>query len=591
KFIFLFISEFGCPMQKIIHTLFFYLICIITVYTQSNGNVLLILVDDLGYGDLSMAANPYLKTPHLDSLSGKSVRFTNFYVSPVCAPTRASLLTGMYHQKVGVQNVTNGFEMLDPNALTMAEILRKVGYKTALFGKWHLGEYYPSTPNAQGFDYYLGFKTGHTADYYHPMLEENETVHRFPGYITDILTDNALDFIASAGAEPFFCYLAYNAPHTPLQIDSSYVTPFLAAGLDERTARVYGMVKNLDDNIGKLLSGLTELGKASNTLVIFMSDNGPISGWQVPQSEMRYNAGLRDQKFTIYEGGTRTQCFWYWPGKIEGKVVEDVAAHIDVLPTILDLLEWPDHHKLGMDGRSLLPSIEGRHKDHYYFQRYDLQSVGSTDPYPGGIARKGDWKLVDGKALYNLRADIGESRDVHAQYPRRYKKMRRAYEHWWQEIVSESDLMKRPIPVGFREAPKVYLQPHHALATGHLKFAGRRGLLGEKIGFHPSGVDGDWVVGWQTVADQLTWDIYIQEDSWFDMGIIGEQWEKLPKKVNILIDAKSVGALEMIHDTQDILGKNRVFLEKGSHKVSVKIIDTLSNADIILNALLIKKVD
>ena len=275
-------------------------------------NLLLILVDDMGYGDLSSAGNPDVKTPYLDTLAKNSVRFKHFYVSPVCAPTRASLLTGRYPQRAGVYSVTNGYESMAPEAVTLGELLQPLGYKTGLFGKWHLGEYYPMTPAAQGFDEFIGFRTGHHADYYDPILEHNGKDQAYQGYITDLLTEEAFTFMEKAES-PFFCYLSLNAPHTPLQIDSSYYISFLEKGLNERTARVYGMMENIDENVGKLLDQLEKIDKLRETIVIFMSDNGPINGWRVPQEKMRYNAGLRDQKFTIYEGGIRTQCFWHWP--------------------------------------------------------------------------------------------------------------------------------------------------------------------------------------------------------------------------------------------------------------------------------------
>ncbi|GAB4406982.1 MAG: hypothetical protein OHK0039_09140 [Bacteroidia bacterium] len=186
--------------------------------TAPQPNILLILVDDLGYGDLSLTGNPHLSTPHLDQLGKESAQFRHFYVSPVCAPTRASLLTGRYHHRAGVRSVTNGFETMVPDEETLAELLAAQGYRTGIFGKWHLGEYYPSLPQAQGFDTFVGFRTGHTDVYEDAVLEKNGAPYPTRGHITRALTDEALAFMAAPG--PFFCYLAYNAPHTPLIIDT-----------------------------------------------------------------------------------------------------------------------------------------------------------------------------------------------------------------------------------------------------------------------------------------------------------------------------------------------------------------------------------
>ena len=249
---------------------------------STSPNILLILTDDMGYGDVGISGNTIIKTPNLDKLGARSVRFRNFYVSPVCAPTRASLLTGRYHQRTGVRSVTNGYETMDPDEITIAEILKEHNYRTGIFGKWHLGEYYPSVPNAQGFDEYLGFRTGHTDFYFDPTLEHNGQPVELSGHITEILSINALEFMTEESQKPFFCYLAYNAPHTPLQVDSSWWDPYASLGIKERNARIYGMVEQLDSSIGGIIDSLNKKGLLDNTIVIFMSDNGPINGWKVP---------------------------------------------------------------------------------------------------------------------------------------------------------------------------------------------------------------------------------------------------------------------------------------------------------------------
>ncbi|NND33948.1 MAG: arylsulfatase, partial [Saprospiraceae bacterium] len=477
-------------------------------------NILLILVDDLGYGDLSLAANPAISTPNLDRLAAESVHFTEFYVSPVCAPTRASLLTGRYHQRTGVQSVTNGYETINPDETTLAEILKSTGYRTGIFGKWHLGEYYPSLPNAQGFDEYIGFRTGHTDKYFNATLEKNGRAHATYGYITDVLTQEAFQFIKTAEKQPFFCYLAYNAPHTPLQIDSSWFAGHLKQGLPERTARVYGLIENLDQNIGSLLDSLASHNLTDNTIVIFLSDNGPISGWQLPQDHMRYNAGLRDQKFTIYEGGIRTHCFWSWPGRWPSSRRSDVfGAHIDVVPTLLEVLQIANPLGHQIDGISLKSTLEGSSENvpmRTFFQKYALGTFDSHWPYPGGIARKGDWKMVNGTELYDLEADPGEQRDLAAIYPDTLRKLDEAYHSWWQSILSGSERAKANILVGHLTEEIIELQPHHGIKQGNITFTGKRGLTGEKIGTHPSGVDGDWLAGWEGPDDGITWPIDVQ---------------------------------------------------------------------------------
>lgn len=502
----------------------------------------------MGYGDVTGAGNPYVRTPHLDRLARSGVQFSNFYVSSVCAPTRASLLTGRYHQRAGVRSVTNGHETMDPSEKTIAEYLKPRGYRTAIFGKWHLGEYYPSLPNAQGFDEFLGFRTGHTADYYDPVLDHNGREVQQQGYITDLLTEKALQFMAADPSEPFFCYLAYNAPHTPLQVDSSWWQPYAAQGLDERTARIYGMIEYIDANIGKIVDQLTEAQRLEETIIIFMSDNGPISGWRLPQEELRYNAGLRDQKFSIYDGGIRTQSYWSWAGHWPaGRTLSQVAAHIDVLPTLLEVIgQAPDRDKKIMDGISLQACLSGKTSepnDRIFFQNFELSTLDQLVGYPGGIARQGPWKMVNGEYLYHLENDIGETQNLAEQQPEIFHRLDRAYRAWWDEIVKNDSLKVPPVPVGYAEADSVAIQPHHAKAAGDLVFLGRRGLLGERTGSHPSGVDGDWLSNWQQKTDRADWQIEVVESGNYEIGL-NARYQKNEAPIALQVQ---IGADQLMH--------------------------------------------
>lgn len=509
-----------------------------TIATDPAPNVLLILVDDMGFGDVNFAGNPYLKTPALNQLKKESVRFNQFYVSPVCAPTRASLLTGRYHQRGGVRSVTNGFETINPDETTLAELLQTAGYRTGLFGKWHLGEYYPSVPNAQGFDEYLGFRTGHTANYYDAVLEHNGQAQTTSGYITEVLTDQALAFMKQNAQAPFFCYLSYNAPHTPLQIDSSYFLPFLKQGLDERTARIYGMMENIDQNIGRLLANID----LSQTIVIFMSDNGPINGWKVAQETMRYNAGLRDQKFTTFEGGIRTQCLWKWDQHWRPGEIKQPAAHIDLLPTLMSQLNLPIPNQLEIDGRDLSPLLADPSsldlQERFLFQNYHLETVNKPAPYPGGIAIQGPWKMVDDTSLFNLDTDPSESQNLADQHPEKLAELRTAYESWWASLSLTPQRFGMQIPVGHPAENPIFLQPHHGLATGQLKFTGQRGLLGERIGTHPSGVDGDWLTNWSSPTDGITWLVDIQATADYEIGI-RSRGNPVNSKVSFILEIKN----------------------------------------------------
>ena len=505
----------------------FVLLCLAFSGSQAQRterpNVLLIMADDMGFGDIRMAGNPNIHTPNLDQLSAESTNFTNFYVSPVCAPTRASLLTGKYAQRVGVLSVTNGYETLNPEANTLAEAMTAAGYRTGLFGKWHLGENYPSLPNAQGFQEFVGFRTGHFDNYFDPVLERNGEPHPTKGYITDVLTDEVINFIKqSQNGEPFFCYLPYNAPHTPLDVPEEYLKKYQNKGLGERVERVYAMMENLDANVGFLLNFLHESGLEKNTIVIFLSDNGPIDKFRGGPEDWRFNAGLRDQKFTVYEGGIRTRFFARWPGHfVPNRTVEVIAAHIDVMPTLLDLCEIQPTNSLdGVSLKPLLTEAKPRWFERTLFLNYSLQTLQQPAPYPGGIARIQRYKMVDGKELYDLEKDPGEKKNLAPNLPQLLTDLDQQYRAWWRSLFPDGTYTIRPIPVGYDQSPTVRITPHLGRVQGGLEYTGFRGLYGkEKTGIHPSGVDGDWLAHWLTTEDGVTWNIEIMQPGSYEVTL------------------------------------------------------------------------
>lgn len=320
-------------------------------------NVILLMTDDQGYGDLGIHGNTHIRTPQIDRFAREGVQFTRFYVSPVCAPTRASLLTGRYHYRTGVIHTSRGGAKMDSDETTMAEMLRAAGYRTGIFGKWHLGDTHPMRPSDQGFEQSLIHKSGgidqgpdHPSSYFNPRLWRNNDAVETSGYCTDVFFDAALEFIETNRGEPFLVYLPTNTPHTPLDVSPKYSEPYRAMGLDDTTARVYGMVENIDENFGRLIATLERLELRANTLVVFLSDNGP--------EQARYNAGLRDLKSSVYEGGIRAPCFVQWPAGWKGnRSIDRIAAHIDLLPTILDACGVPLPQGSAIDGTTLLPLL------------------------------------------------------------------------------------------------------------------------------------------------------------------------------------------------------------------------------------------
>lgn len=415
-------------------------------------NILLIMTDDQGYGDISAHGNPHLKTPKLDRLRAEGVRFERFYVSPVCTPTRAALMTGRYNYRTGAIDTFAGRSLIHPEEATMAELLGRAGYRTGIFGKWHLGDNYPRRAMDKGFEKSLVHRGGGLMQpsdwpgntYFSPMLSRNGEDWKSSGYCTDVFTDAAMDFMAGADSEPFFCYLAYNAPHTPLEIADEWVAPYSAMGLDEDVAKVYGMCANIDWNVGRTLDKLAELGLADNTLVIFLTDNGP----QRFGGQVRYNAGMRGAKTTVYEGGIRVPSFWRWPAALEaGKRVDVVAGDIDILPTLLDLAGAgiPDN----LDGRSLKPLLASDNApwpERYYFTQWHRGDEPELFRSCAVVGQR--YKLVNGEELYDLVEDPGEECDIAAEKPEVAREMRDAYERWFADVGSTRGYEPQRVVIG-----------------------------------------------------------------------------------------------------------------------------------------------
>ena len=381
-------------------------------------NVVLIMTDDQGWGDVHSHGNDQIDTPTMDQLAASGARFDRFFVSPMCGPTRASLLTGRWNLRTGVSWVSHGKEIMRLDELTLGNAFAEAGYATGAFGKWHNGEYGPYHPNARGFQVFLGFCRGAWENYFNAVIERNREPIETKGYITDVLTDGVLEFIETNRNRPFFCYVPYNAPHHPYQVPEKYFAKYIDRGFDEKTACVYGMVENVDDNLARILAKLDQLQLADNTIVIFTSDNGP---W-MPASgsegswRRRYNGGMRGRKAEVDEGGVRVPLFVRWPGHIQPHTtVTQIAAHVDLFPTLMDLCNVPTSKNLPLDGRSLVPLLKGETEnwpDRMIFTHQN--QFGETRMTPGSV-RTQQYRLVnrgDGYELYDMLADPGQKSDI-----------------------------------------------------------------------------------------------------------------------------------------------------------------------------------
>lgn len=409
----------------------------------NHPNVILVMTDDQGYADLGCHGNPVVRTPQIDRLYEESTRFGHFYVSPTCAATRGALLTGRHEFRGGITHTMLGRSLLSEHEITLSEILQTAGYRTGLFGKWHLGDNYPFRPMDRGFQECLYHGAGgltQTPDYwgntyFNPTLNHNGIWEQTEGFCTDIFFEAALNWIEADRAAPFFAYIATNAPHAPFTVAEEYAGPYREMGLDEETVGFYGMITNIDDNMGRLIERLRLTGLEENTLVIFMTDNGSALACR----NNLYNAGMRGCKKSAHEGGVRVPCFFRMPGVISvGMEVDQIAAHVDMLPTLAELCgaELPGDRRL--DGRSLLPLLSGNSAD---WQKRFLITHGARWPvneeppkYENCSVRSQRFRWVDNKELYDMKTDPGETVNVIGQFTNEAAEMKRIYDDWWKEI-------------------------------------------------------------------------------------------------------------------------------------------------------------
>ncbi len=434
----------------------------------AQPNVILIMTDDQGYGDFGVTGNPVIATPHLDAMAARSVWMRTFYVSPVCSPTRASLLTGRYNYRTRCIDTFIGRSMMEPSEVTLAEVLRDAGYATGIFGKWHLGDSYPMRAMDQGFEESLVHRGGGLAQpadppenfarYVNPVLMHNGEPVRTEGFCTDVYFGAAMDWIAQkrTANRPFFAYIATNAPHTPLhdvpismraryeQADFSAILPSGHTPTQrEQLVRIAAMITNIDDNVGRLFARLDALGITDDTLVIFLNDNGP--------QQRRFNGPFRGLKSEVYEGGVRSPFWMHWPGTLEeGYRRDEPVAHIDVLPTILEACGVDAPAGVQLDGRSFWGIVTGKSND-WPERPIVLQTHRGDVPVRNHqfMIRQGPWKLLHasgfgresfssapGLELYDLASDPGETTNVIGSHPAIAAQLHAEYLAWFDDVSS-----------------------------------------------------------------------------------------------------------------------------------------------------------
>ena len=557
-------------MEKIhLFTILFIVFLIGCEKNRTPPNVILIITDDQGYGDLNFNGNPNIITPALDNFAAESVRFNNFYVSPVCAPTRSSLMTGRYSLRTGVRDTYNGGAIMASSEVTLAEMLKQANFTTGIFGKWHLGDNYPSRPSDQGFDeslIHLAGGMGQVGDftnyfkkdtsYFDPILWHNNEQKPYQGYCSDIFTENAIEFIEKNKNNPFFCYLSFNAPHNPLQVPDEYYQIYKnidpTEGIDpnlipnekineqtkENTRKVYAMVTNIDDNLKKLFAKVEELGIKENTIVIFMTDNGP--------QHARYVAGMKGRKTSVYNGGIRVPFYFRYPNEFSGdKEVDQMTAHIDLLPTLSKLCgaRIPEDRKI--DGRNFIPSIEGKIQPERSFFSY------WTRKYPelfNNIAlQRGQFKLV-GKTdydseienfqLYDTNKDPFEKNNLMAQKKSIGLSLKEEMHQTFLELVNSENLKNPPrIILGSDFENPVYLNRNDA--------GGQRAV-------------------WNQEQAYSFWKVDINKEGLYDLKF--KFLKPLPANGNMYLEiGQSIQQKLNSKDNLDVIELKSVYLPKGFH--------------------------
>lgn len=455
-------------------------------------NVVILLADDQGWGDLGYNGNQNVLTPNIDRLAREGAQLPHFYVSPVCSPTRSEMLTGRYHPRSGVTATSAGRERMDLDETTLAEVFQAAGYATGAFGKWHNGMQPPYHPNARGFDTFYGFASGHWGNYFSPPLEHNGEFVRGDGYLPDDITDKAIAFMEAHRDAPFLVYVPFNTPHSPMQVPERFWERFADHPLGQRhrepekeniehTRAALAMTENIDWNVGRLLDRLERLGLQDNTIVLYFSDNGP--------NGARWNAGMKGRKGSTDEGGVRSPFVIRWPAGIaSGSTIREIAAAIDLLPTLADLADIEMVTKHRLDGRSIAPLLRSGTStslDRYLFSHWR----GRTS------VRSATHRLDHEGQLFDMTADPEQRTDVAAQFPEVVRAMDEARANWEADALAEaSPEDNRPFTIGHPDFAFTQLPARDALATGRITRSNR----------YPND---SFFTNWVSAEDSITWSV------------------------------------------------------------------------------------
>jgi arylsulfatase A-like enzyme len=471
---------------------------------QSNHpNIIIILADDQGWGDLGFNGNKTGSTPNINKLSKEGIVLNRFFVSPVCSPTRAEFLTGRYHVRGSVSGTSSGFERLDLDESTIAEAFSKNGYATGIFGKWHNGGQAPYHPNTRGFTEFYGFCAGHWAEYFNPVLEHNGEVIKGEGFITDDLTSHGISFIEKNKDKPFFAYFPFNTPHSPMQVPDKYWDKYknkslIQKGTEsekenvEHTKAALAMNENLDWNVGRIMKKLNELNLMENTIIIYFSDNGPNGN--------RWNGNMKGIKGTTDEGGVRSPFIIKWKNHLaKGRSIDNIAAATDIFPTLIDLTGIEYKESKPFDGLSLKKML---------FEEQDEQVKNRIIPtYWSGKTsiRTNSFRLANDNSLYDMRKDPDQTTNINNEFPDQFNQLLKWKNEWQKNVLSEMPSKDtRPLIVGYPALNLTILPSSEANGKGQIIRSNK----------HPNS---SYFKQWRTSEDEVIWNIEVEKNGLFEV--------------------------------------------------------------------------
>ena len=557
--------------------------------STEKPNIIIFLSDDQGWGDLNLNGNPNLNTPNIDGIGANGAIFERFYVSPVCSPTRAELLTGKYFVRSGVRGVTQGYERIDLGHTLMSDFFKDNEYKTGLFGKWHNGSQPPYHPNTRGFDEFYGFTSGHWGNYFSPILERNSKIVRGKGYISDDITNQAITFIKNS-KDPFFTFISFNTPHSPMQVPSSYLEnkKVIKQGRYKdkenvlKTKAALSMVENLDYNVGRVLDSLKKYKKYENTIVIFFSDNGP-NGY-------RWNNDLKGRKGSTDEGGVRVPFLIQWPIGIKKSIkVNQITSVMDVFPSLIELANLKSEIKF--DGESFVKNINNPKT---------LDDNRKIFSYWGNkiSIRNNNFILDSNDNLYNLNSDLEQLYPLDS-FSSIYTELKSAKRKWEDSFVInyQKKKNKRAFTVNFSEQIDTHLPARDAKINGKLK----------RSSIHPND---SFIENWIDMDDYILWEIDVMEKSSAEVELyytlpeesigtkiaIEYQNEFYEKVLNEPYDSELFGQdydiivrSESYNKEFKKINMGKIKFDKGKSILKLKTLDKVGKKSIDFRLLIIKK--